>query len=359
MSRGIPNQFINQKGFSLVEIMVALTVSLILMAGVGQLYVSSKQSYRFSESLSRLQENGRYAIEAMTKELRMIGYQGCADSRNIESNIIADTPPIVGTFLDSTIRAFEVTSSGWSPAINGDLQSTTSIENLAADNSDVAVVQRASADSLSLTGNMAAANANIQIANNALGFASGDIIVISDCESADIFRATNVSASASTVTIAHADTNNSSASLSKPYGTDARVMNFISNAYYVADTGRTNTQGNPVFALFRRDIGGTITELVEGVENMQLEFGEDLGGGNMRYVPANNATLDLAQVTAIRISLLVSSIERTMEEDDTRTYTLINLNVAPEGTVSAAAVYPNDRRLRRTFSSTIKIRNRG
>ena len=64
-----------QRGFTMVEILVALTISTFLMAGVIQLFIGSKQAYRFHDAASRLQENGRLAIDTMARDIRMAGYQ--------------------------------------------------------------------------------------------------------------------------------------------------------------------------------------------------------------------------------------------------------------------------------------------
>ena len=64
------------RGFSLVELMVALVITLILLAGIGQIFLSSKKSYTVQDSLSRMQETGRYAMDTLTQDLRRAGYWG-------------------------------------------------------------------------------------------------------------------------------------------------------------------------------------------------------------------------------------------------------------------------------------------
>jgi len=64
------------KGFSLVELMVALVITLILLAGIAQIFLGSKKSFTIQESLGRMQENGRYAMEILTQDLRRAGYWG-------------------------------------------------------------------------------------------------------------------------------------------------------------------------------------------------------------------------------------------------------------------------------------------
>lgn len=95
-----------------------------------------------------------------------------------------------------------------------------------------------------------------------------------------------------------------------------------------------------------------VVEMVEGIENMQILYGEDTDsptdGTPNYYVPANQV-VDMSRVISIRVSLLVRSI------DD-------NLTTAPRAynypLPSSAATTPGDKRLRRIFTSTIALRNR-
>jgi type IV pilus assembly protein PilW len=64
-----------QFGLTLVELMVAMAISLLLLAGVIQIFLSSRQSYQMQDGLSRLQENGRFAIDVLTSNLRHAGFK--------------------------------------------------------------------------------------------------------------------------------------------------------------------------------------------------------------------------------------------------------------------------------------------
>lgn len=64
----------HQKGLTLIEIMVAITISLALLAGVIQIVIGNKATYRTLDSLSRLQENGRAATEILLRDIRMAGF---------------------------------------------------------------------------------------------------------------------------------------------------------------------------------------------------------------------------------------------------------------------------------------------
>lgn len=80
------------KGMTLVEIMIALVIGLVLTGGVLEIFISSKQSYRSLETLSRLQGGGRIAMMIMGERMRMAGYKSNA--------LAADTTvfPAAGAF---------------------------------------------------------------------------------------------------------------------------------------------------------------------------------------------------------------------------------------------------------------------
>lgn len=65
------------RGMSLVEIMVSLALGLVLVTGVLSLYRSTQLTFRNHESLARLQESGRFALELMTREIREAGFTPC------------------------------------------------------------------------------------------------------------------------------------------------------------------------------------------------------------------------------------------------------------------------------------------
>ena len=63
-----------QLGLSLVELMVALVLGLVLMAGVIQVFLASRQTYNANEAMARMQENGRFALEFISRSARLAGY---------------------------------------------------------------------------------------------------------------------------------------------------------------------------------------------------------------------------------------------------------------------------------------------
>lgn len=346
-------------GFTLVELMVAMVIGLVLMGGVVQIFAGSKQAYRTQEELSRTQESARFAMEALLKDIRMAGYMGCFGQTAVNDIVKPALKPVSGDFFDDPVVGYDGQSSSgtaltdWSP----NLPSYFSAGDVVA-GSDVLVIQRVSPFSPSLIGNLAPSNANIQIDTNPNNeIAAGDILMLSDCRDTDIFMANNVSSGGGKVTIAHSNSVNTDNKLSKVYQADARLMRLIMNGYFIG----TNTDGNT--ALFRTSIStngsmGTPVELVEGVETMQLSYGEDTSGDGLpnRYVVAGDIT-DTDDIVSIRIGLLMYSTDTNVAPStDTKTYNIAGTDVSNSGTTPTHGA---DKSLRQPYTATIKIRNRG
>ena len=338
-----------QSGLSLVELMISVTIGLILLGGIMQIFLSSKQTYRIQDGTSRLQENSRFAMRFLNQDIRMAGYSGCSSAALVPNNIV----DLDGDGIPDPVSDFA--GDGLAGHVYGDLPlALTSTDTLTAaevmPNSDVIVILKGSSTDVQLTGNMTADNANIQItaASQAkAGFTPDDILFISDCEAADVFSINNVSTSGTKTTMAHSSANNTGPKLSKAYGIDATVMKLEKIVYYVGP----NVYGIP--ALFRRYMEGAnmITEeLVEGIESLQFQYGEDTTADGLanRYVDASNVT-DFANVVGVRVGLLAESPEEVTIETNTNTYNVLDAVIDPV----------DDRRLRRISTTTVKLRNKG
>lgn len=93
-----------QRGLTLVEIMVALVISLFLLAGLLQMFIGTRQSSRVQENLSRVQENGRFAIDFLSRNIRLAGYRSRAtieEGRSFEDKF-SGVRAIQGTNDDGT-----------------------------------------------------------------------------------------------------------------------------------------------------------------------------------------------------------------------------------------------------------------
>ena len=326
-----------QSGISIVEIMVGVALSLILLAGVMQIFLTNKQTYRVQEAFSRLQENGRYAMQFLAKDIRMAGFFGCASAIDEPTNLVDfdknGTADAIASFSGNGLSGFEHSDL---PLV---LNSTTTLTAAnVLSNTDIIQIKRATNTGLYIADPAARDDANIKLDPVLASgmFAEDDVLFVTDCEAADIFAATGVGNGGGYTNISHANDANLGPKLSKVYQNDAEVMKMVSNLYYLG----TNSAGVP--ALFRASLGnnGSILteELVEGIEDMQLMYGEDTDNDGVVNVYVDSALVaDFTKVLNIRLTITV----RTVED-----------NIASQTTAAG------DKRLRRSFTTSVAIRNR-
>jgi type IV pilus assembly protein PilW len=231
----------NQVGISLIEIMIALLIGVFLIGGLMQMFINSKQTYKLQDTMSRLQENGRFAVDFLVHDMR--GSTG-----------------IVGE------------------------------DNHVSTGSD------------------------------------------------------RVKAGTDTITLSTAATYTDNSGTFTELGYKASVNQY--SIYSQGDSGQA--------ALFKSENGGAAQELIEGVEDMQILYGEDTDGDGtpnhyLSAVASNN--IDMNHVVSIKFSLLVCSLEKGVTGTPL-TYTY------DDKAYGDKTFTPSDSRFCRVFSTAVSVRNR-
>lgn len=343
-----------QRGISLVELMVSITVGLILMTGVVQLFLSSRATFSTQQAVSRVQETGRLAMEFMGQDIRMAGYLGCM-SRNLSyTNTLNQSGDLAYRF-DVGIEGVDFSGS------------ETGYPAEALANTDIVVVRSANGNAVGVPKNNDSAQLFAEYTEEVAdgcgagetmysGMCEGDILVVSDCKKARVFQATSLSPTSGNdhVNVKHSGDNKyppgnaetswggSSVDPSENFGPDSEIIKVRTTLYYIAN----GASGRP--SLYQR-IDNQSLELLEGVEDMQLTYGRDTNGDDIPdvYNTATQVGTDWDSVASVRVQLLVSSTDDNV------------LQEAQPYTFNGTAVSdPGDRRLRQVFINTIGIRSR-
>ncbi|AMO69389.1 type IV pilus assembly protein PilW [gamma proteobacterium BDW918] len=339
---------VKQLGFGLVELMIAVTLGILLSTAVIQVFLATSTSSKMLDSMAQIQENARFAMRFLSREIRMAGYMGCSSIGAAGFNNIA-LPTSLAIFSPGTALV-GVDNVGASDAMS------------AVVGTDRVTIKRASDEFITLTGNLSPDNANVKIEDNSVGFVKEDFVMVTDCLNGDMFRITNTpkKKGEGQTTLAHANGSNSDNKLSKIYTGEAEVFGFQVIDFFIADTGRKSSAGNPINALYFQQLtltsGGVATapiELVEGIENMQLSYGVDTNADRAVDVYQTAAEVaDWATVLSVRIELIMygsqdNVVGRTGAADAQQL-----------SDASGDLVANNDGRLRQVFTNVFTIRNR-
>jgi type IV pilus assembly protein PilW len=310
-------------GMTLIELMVSLAIGLFLMLGAMTVYLQSRQTFQVNESISRLQENGRFALDALEPDIRMGHYWGLTTRTN----------KIQGRATPSEMSSIAVTDdcgTNWSidldaglTAANGDYDwDCDAFGDGAQANSDTLVVRRAAEEA---TATPAANTLYIQSAR---------------FQDSQLFEGATVPAGYSAAT--------------------SESHELVVDGYYVS---QSSVLGDDIPSLRVKKLGTgsagpTVTdeEVLPGVEDMQVQFGIDtdaFGAPNRgsidQYVNPGDTILANpdVQILAVRIWLRIRAERPEPGFTDDRSYTYADQDIDP----------PMDGYRRMVVSKTIYIRN--
>lgn len=335
-----------QRGFSIVELMVAMALSLVLLAGVLAVLYSSKVTYAENERLARNQENARVATEMILRDMRSGGFQGCGRplvDGDLE-NLLVDPTALMRNFLEP-LRGFE-----GSEGADADAEVAFGAPLEIGDSVIVRGV-RPGFPSFRLAIDPADGESPLAIEKPS-GFAlpAGTPLLVSNCERGSIFAASSAIGTDTNIDIDHETgaTGGLENSLSDLGGGYTRLTAQISPLNTIAYFVKADAGGVP--SLWRMVDDDAPTEpIIPGVERLEILYGEDTDGDQRadRYVAADEVG-DWNAVTAASISVLVRSADEYGSDKESRAFDMLGTEVGPF----------NDRYQRTVFTTTASLRNR-
>lgn len=366
-----PARAARQTGLSLIELMVALLIGSLLIIGAVSVYANSRGTFAVNESVARLQEQGRYALSIVEPDVELAGFYGFTNSADTLRLVRGAAP---GTVLAAAVDLRQVPippavpTPVPAPGLSGDAVACGT--NFAV---DVLRPVQGSNDRFEL-----GPNATPACAPFGDGAADGS-------DTLTLRRASSQPAAiqAGRLQILASRLNSQKSQLLfadgvAPIALDAdnRVHDLLVRTYYVArDSDNrpgfpalrmkalTRTGGAPAFA---------DTEIMSGIEDLQVQFGIDTGdynndgivdadadlngdgipesdGRTTRYVNPDFPGLDRLQVVSVRLWLRVRGERPEPDVDDRRTYRYGDVEYTPSA---------DERRFRRMLlSRTIMLRN--
>jgi type IV pilus assembly protein PilW len=356
-----PIKAAQQRGLSIVELLISLVIGMAVIAGAIQVMVSSKRSFMDQDEVSFIQTNARYALDLMGKDIRMAGYLGCAAPGSVEKADAIDK-----TKLDEKLRVY-VSLEG----LRGFEWGSTSAEfpddfkDQATADTDALIIRRAGDRELNIQEHKSTTQTITLWENH--NYAVGSTLMVSDanCRNVGLFQLSGPSAVPSPV-IQHkqAGTSNCTSIIkgefscsgspgppappaSSFYSPGSKLMEFVAHAYYIGES--TVIPGMPAL---RRQVfnanGSPSTsseEIALGVEDMKILYGIDSNGnGNVDEMRKASEITDWARVISVQVSLVFRSQMPVLSIEEKKTL---------------AGTEYNDRYMRQVVNSTIRIRNRG
>lgn len=278
-----------QQGMSLVEIMVALLIGLVLAGAVMLIYLNSNHAFGVHTNVASIQENGRFAMQALQEDVRLAGYWGL----NYEPDTIKLAEPI---------HSHDKCALGWLMDVSRPVESANNTNRDYTDcvpdqdylsDTDILVIRRASSNPV--------ADSDI---------AAGAIYLRTSLTSGSIFIADQDGAVDAGLEVDQMPVRN---------------YPLLTHVYYLRPWSRTRNDGVPT--LIREAVGGTTMRaepLVEYVEDLQVTFGLDTDGDGSvdRCNDDGMSPETAADVLTVTVEILVRAPNVEAGYENTRSYQL-------------------------------------
>jgi len=306
-------------GFTLVEIMVAMVITMIVMGGVYQTLSDENVNHDRSEKILDMQNNARVALGRISRDVRRTGSLGCGGTlkaSTLSHSVTTDTTfiqdltlnpaspsalhwPADHSILDTLLGNMAGTDVNLLSEVMGFSDNVAPGHGLYQESTDVLTLVYLSDERVLASAMGTAVNAPISLKAN--GFSDGDILYITDCEDYSLFKASSVTISTDPVvtppTVLHATDN-----LKKNYGdqSTARLFKLNTATYFIKSGGD--------FTLY---YNADNAPLADNIEDLQFEFlADENGNGNLgdEVWRTNLATYSSARaVRVVRIWVLAMS----------------------------------------------------
>jgi type IV pilus assembly protein PilW len=357
-----------QRGVTLIELMIAITIGLLMLTVLAVLFQESTRSHKALSEASQQIENGRYAIQLLSDDLHLAGFYGrfsslaAAPATSPDPCAVSTTTTLYDA-LPLHIQGFNAANFTSRPSLASAPLCAAILTNANLQpGSDIVVIRRT--DTTQLTGTPILNDIYLQANPTAAEIQVGVATAVGTTLKANGYLASGASA---------ADTAHTS--LVNKDGTAAPIRKYHVHVYFVAPcsvpsngsttcTGSADDGGSPVPTLKRLELsssGGatvmSIDSLVEGIEMMKVDYGVDTTGsltsgrdgtpdGNYLRIPAS-LPADWADVMGVNVFLLSRNIRQSANTADTKTY---NMGLAGGYT-------PGGSFKRHVYSTTVRLTN--
>ena len=338
-----------QRGFTLIEFMIAATISLIILAALTGAFVANSRTRDEMERANQQIENGRYALQVMTDDLQMAGFYAQFDINLANPPTPAIKPHACTTLLADLRSALPLHIQGYDngggPLCLVDYKAGT----------DVLVVRRVSTCVSGSANCAAVAGAPYFQASTCSSGAE-----LQSSQATDFYRLDS--------TIGNLDRH------LRDCTTLAPLRQFLVHIYYVANNDQA---GDGIPTLKRLELGGSggapafsIVPIADGIENLQLEYGIDTdgdgqpdvytadpdnytaAGGNCPTVTADCMT-NWRNVMAVKVNLLARNTTPSLNFIDSKTYVL---GLDASGAPNSFGPF-NDAYKRHAYTTSVRLTN--
>jgi type IV pilus assembly protein PilW len=308
------------RGFTLIELMIAMILGLIVIAGVTSVFLAGQRSFRTNNALSEVQDNSRVAFELLARDIREAGLTGCANQGDMV-NVLNNESTAWWANWANVVHGYDTGQDDpavtTGTAVGQRVAGTPSVELIGAANANYTVKDPGESSAYTITLNEAGADLQ-----------SGDIVLLCDPGQSAILQIHTWTPGTSTFDyIASGSTTGNSSTIldytgpgvptAQPFPANSQVASYNAVDWYI---GYNLAGTKSLYRVSLQNVGGvpkpTAQEMVRNVTTMQLTYLNPTV--NSDFVDASHIT-DWTGVTAVRAVVTVdSTFQRATTDTNTQ-----------------------------------------
>lgn len=344
-------------GVTLVELLVAMGLASFMAVGVVQMYLGTRMTHRMNDSVAEIQDNSRFAMDTLTTDIRMAGFQGCRTrSGNDVDNRLNSSSDVRYSFESDPMDGYAMGES-----VPSELREALNDDPVPMSDTEVMVVRGATPHSMPITDDKVDSYFSTDLdeltkeeeictdgSDAYNGICTGDLLMALDCRNSSsvVFQVSELRENGSKLEIVHGSggTPGNAAPYTwgaGAYGAGSELVKMNTSIYYLSDDHDDETP-----ALYRKTNNEAAEPVAENVRLTRLRYGVDTDDDDqIDQYREGSAGVSWDQVKSVRLDMIVGSGSDNVVDSA--------MTIDFDGDAFDAP----DRRLYRVVSATTHLRN--
>lgn len=315
------------KGFTLVELMVAIAIGTFMLGVMGKVLLDMKKTSITQTNIQKIQNDINFSIEKINRDLRSSGFRGCVSAYDTSLSWVNFVDASASSAYSSSMVPIQGNygGSGFSPALDSSLSGLNAVNSF-----DVLTIRETVGEPLILNTDMTTPSSPMLVSGGAnTTLAVSDLAIISSCSATSLFKVSTINSTQITST--------NGSGIGNSFSAGSQIYNYKTIVYYVANDGSKNN-------LYRKYGSNTPELIITNIDKFRVLYGLDTDGDTNvdKYSFANNVS-NFKQIVSVKIGLVIKGDDKNTigTSKGLYSYNFFGTSFSPNDSVVRKVIYIN------------------
>lgn len=317
----------HNKGFTLVELMVAIAIGTFMLGVMGKVLFDMKKTSVTQTNIQKIQNDINFSMEKINRDLRASGFRGCVSTYDTSLSWVNFVDASASSGYSTSMIQIQGSygSGGFSPGLDSSLTPLNPSNNF-----DVLTIRETVGEPLILNTDMTNTSSPMVVSGGAnTALAVSDLAIISSCSATSLFKVATVNTTQITAT--------SGSGIGNAFAAGSQIYNYKTIVYYVANDGTKNN-------LYRQYGNNTPELVITNIDKFKVLYGLDTDGDTNvdKYSFANNVS-NFKQVVSVKVGIVIKGDDRNTIGTDKASYSynFFGTSYTPNDSIVRKVIYIN------------------